>query len=428
MTGLKKTFTAKAEAARPQTLDEVKEFLRDRVGRKLDPVLEQRTIKLNLNHFDAAFMAELDALTAQGLGPGVEPLAAREADWLRGALRGDFERVEMAAPTRIAPTGPQGLPGLDERVSTAPVALLMHSPVQDYLGANDLSSRLDIFRRWLAVREALADHGAQISETPAHEKDGSAVDEQATTRRIFTRDKYFVSGNTAFLPDAEVLRDLLPQKRPGYVRIEADVADYKADIAFFGAVLKDRGYDVQIVEGAWFEGGNLVPHPASGTVFMGQETSWDNKASAGLLQNAVNAAREKDGLDPVRIQNIPLAQEDPFYHLDLGLSEPLEGGHVLFHDGVTDMRHAYLIEDIVGADKIVPVDEENGRLFATNLVALGKTLVMTGVTEDFKDTLKGLGYAAIGPQDYGVDKFLLGTGGVHCVTNTGKLQHGAAHR
>lgn len=415
MTGLKNTFAAKAAAPRPQTLDEVKEFLRDRVGRKLDPVLEQRTIKLNLKHFDATFRAELDALTAQGLGPGVEPLAGPEAEWLRGALRGDFERVEMAAPTRIAAG-----PGAAERVSTAPVALLMHSPVQDYLGSNDLSSRLDIFRRWVAVKQALSDHGAQIAETPSHEADGAQMDEKAVTRRIFTRDKYFVSGNTAFLPDADSLRDLLPQKQPGYDRIEADVADYKADIAFFGAVLQDRGYDVQMVKGAWFEGGNLVPHPASGTVFMGQETSWDNKESAVLLQNAVNTARERDGLEPITIQNIPLVQEDPFYHLDLGLSEPLANGEVLFHDGVTDMRHAYLIEDIVGADKIVPVDEKDGRLFATNLVSVGKTLVMTGVTDDLKDTLKGLGYTAIGPQDYGVDKFKLGTGGVHCVTNADK--------
>ncbi len=421
MSTIARIFGANASLpeTRPEQIDLVKEYLRDKIGRRLDPVVaEGGKIRLDMAHYDESFVREVQALDDVGIG--IAPLIPEEKEFLRSALKGDFASVSLDAPTKM----PREM-ALETHIPAAPLAVLMMSPVHDYLGLNSLSARLDIFRRWLAVRQALEDHGVAVEDAGAQveamavAKDspasGAAADKPTLT--MFARDKYFVIGQTAFLPDVEVLRDLLPQKLPGFDGIQNMIDDYSRDVDFYAQYMAQAAYDVVKVTGAWFEGGNLVPHAPSSTVFMGMEPYWDNSRSAQLLNAAINHVLAQNGQEPLAVTPITLAKPEEFYHLDLGLSEPLQNGEVLFYPDVTDYRGGYAIEVAVGGDNIIIIDDDDAKAFATNLVASGNALIMTGGGDGLRETLNARGYVAIGPQDYDVDSFVIGNGGVHCMTN-----------
>jgi N-dimethylarginine dimethylaminohydrolase len=116
------------------------------------------------------------------------------------------------------------------------------------------------------------------------------------------------------------------------------------------------------------------------------------------------------------------------YHLDLGMSEELPHGEVMMSTAVTDPETFEKIRAIVGSRNIIPLSYNEAVKFATNMIDIGDTLVMSGNCPALHDDLIDRGYQVIMPADYGREKFEFGQGGVHCMTNDVQQPARGRHR
>ena len=210
----------------------------------------------------------------------------------------------------------------------------------------------------------------------------------------------------AYLPDLQKLLQLRPHYTP-------ESADYAGQMKQMEEALHARGVKTVTVEGAWFEGGNIVRHFGSRTLFAGIAAAWSSLESAQRLLAAVNAREEeKWSLMPVTLTNYT-----DMYHMDTGMSEELPHGEVMISPRLTDSETYEIICDIVGQENIIELTDDEAKALETNMIDVGNTLVMTGVCASLEEKLTARGYSVITPADYGRESFEVARGGVHCMTN-----------
>jgi N-dimethylarginine dimethylaminohydrolase len=261
---------------------------------------------------------------------------------------------------------------------------------------------------WEAGNSAIEAAGGRVTAI-----DGSSA--EGGKREIFTRDRFVMVGNKAYLPDI----DYWSASDPEY-------AGYKSEIDQARTNLQQRGVQTIDVKGAWFEGGNIIQHMKSGTIFMGLAPD-DDPQSAQKLITAINETQT----DKRTMVAVPMTEFDPngIYHLDLALSEPLANGKMLFDENITDDHTRARIEDIVGKDNIIPMTRDEAVMGSANILQVGNTAITTNISDRLKTELNKSGITTVSSADFadtGIksiddaidrDGLGIGNGGIRCMGN-----------
>jgi len=257
--------------------------------------------------------------------------------------------------------------------------------------------KMDDYKEWACVRHALVQAGAhlEIVETPPVNN---------WNLDVFTRDRYLMIGDTAYLPDTETLGIAYDNFRRKVVAEE---------IRLMEAALQARGVKTVTVKGAFFEGGNVIRHYGSKTIFVGIYEPYYTARAAQKLLSAINNTQGEEW----SVQPVPLKNFAQMYHLDTGMSEELPKGEVMLSPLVTDRLTYETICNIVGKDKVIELKNEDAKDMATNMINVGNTIIMTSNCDDVQKQLTTRGYKVVSPADYGQTTFAFGRGGVHCMTN-----------
>jgi N-dimethylarginine dimethylaminohydrolase len=328
---------------------------------------------------------ELDSNYAQN------PLSPEQFDELKEKLKAQFNA--MARPLSFDAA---------ELENEAPVTqrtLVMASP-EKLADTYKLEIKTRIFEDWFCVRHALVTAGAHIEIVPPTLKDGGF-------REVYTRDRYIIVGDTAYLPDPSIIT---AKNFP--TSSQESIRDYPKEIVQIEKTLQNMGVKTVTVKDAWFEGGNVVRHYRTNTLFFGIDFRTKEEDGQKLL-DAINATQpEKWTVEPVKLTNMPT-----MYHLDTGMSEELPHGEVMISPLVTDSATYEKIRAIVGWKNVIPLSNDEALGMATNTIDVGETLLMTKNFPALRGVLIECGYKVIMPSDYGMESFEFGEGGVHCMTN-----------
>jgi len=269
-------------------------------------------------------------------------------------------------------------------------------------------NRVQVFKKWLCVRHALLQSGARLEVMKSQADHIPQV--------VYTRDQYVAIGDTVYLPDPKALEDAVFSPSSSFDMMTFNpvryVNNHKLHIAQFEKDMRARGMKTVYTRGAWFEGGNVVRHFSSRTLFFGLG---GDAGAAESAQKIVATINETQG-EKWSLVIVPLTDRD-MYHLDTGMSEELPNGEVMISRRVTNKEAYDVICRAIGEDKIIELaDDEAGNL-ASNMIDVGDMLIMTGNCPSLKEKLEARGYRVIGPADYGQKSFEFGLGGVHCMTN-----------
>ena len=387
----------------PITQDSFEKFSQDQLYQRMIYPLEfevaletsGNTIRVDLESLGE----ETNSIVKQMVENGrIKPLSEEQMQTLHTRLQDNFSKYSMTVP------------GLSDDPTTnvktmAKFGYVMIDPHE--MNGDDLNERLEMRAKWEAAKDALEDSGAHISVIDGANKDGDL-------RETYTRDKAFVLGNNVYIPDPSVL-ETIAQKQGWQEGISKS---YEAETDQIREFYKSQGYHVVDVEGAWFEGGNLqkYTHNGQNTLLFGMEP-WQLDASAEKLLNAINTTEEESW----KMLGVPFGEhynmdDSSFYHLDLGM-KPLPNGEFVIFPEFTDPETYSDILELVGEDNIIEIDKETAERYVTNFATVGNSLVMTDTTSELQETLEGKGYNIISPEQYGLDSFEFGKGGLNCITN-----------
>ena len=374
------------------------DLLRRELGENLPLKAQGRLIGVNLNYLDTMLNDACERMVRDG---ELRIMSAKEIERHRKNLRHAFSN-----------TGMERVKGAEVEINVAedaPAFLMIppyrkpRDPVkEDRDRFNDVfKGRLTDYRNWDALVLAIRQSGGRVVVLNDDNESGGR-------RETFTRDRFFIVGKKAFVPD--------PASKDAN-DIEG-INDYHGEAEQVKKFLRESGYDVVQVSNCWFEGGNIILHPQKKTAFMGIEYD-AGETSAGLLDTAI---KEHLGSD-WNIKQVPLpkTKEDAkdFYHLDLGMSEPLPRGEMVIWPSITDEKTYAEICDIVGRDKIIEISrsEAYGRRAAGLVPIQGDTILLTqrGIVES---QLNQRGYKTIIPDQYGAWTFSASSdASAHCGTN-----------
>jgi N-dimethylarginine dimethylaminohydrolase len=134
---------------------------------------------------------------------------------------------------------------------------------------------------------------------------------------------------------------------------------------------------------------------------------------------------------PIKEDNLTRAQyeqyqnavlQDPgqaqiLYHLDLGMSEPLQNGEILICPDITTPEKYQQIRDILGATRIIEVTREEALNMSTNLVQHVSNIIMSKASNRLRGILQEKGYHVFDAKDFGLKNFVIMDSGPHCLTN-----------
>lgn len=298
---------------------------------------------------------------------------------------------------------------LAQETATPLRRLLMAGP-EEHAEEHIPEDKEQIFREWFCLRHALVRADAMLDIIPASDEGG--------VREVYTRDRYVLIGDIAYLPDPQELQDM---NDAGELDTPwEDIQCYKGEIAQIEKTLREKGVKTVTVKGAWFEGGNVVRHFSSRTIFVGIDDPWSSEESASKLISAINVTQpRKWSMVPVTLTN-----PEEMYHLDTGMSEELPYGEVLISPRVTDRKTLDKIKKIVGQKNIISLSDQDAKNLATNMIDVGDTLILTGTCKKLRRILQRRGYKVVMPSDYKQKDFEFGLGGVHCMTNDIPLPRG----
>ena len=323
-------------------------------------------------------------------------LSPEKAKQLKSVLLDQFNRAAKNIPFDSSE--------IENEAAITKRTLVMAGPDKMTFNHGGLERKEQIYLQWHCIRHALVKAGAHLEII-------SPLDKESGYREVYTRDRYVMIGDTAYLPDPQELQDL--SYKGVHWLSEKGAKGYIGEVAQVEKALKERGVKTVTVKGAWFEGGNVVRHFSSRTIFAGIHGAWSSEDSAQRLLAAINETQaEKWKLQPVLLTNYPA-----MYHMDTGMSEELPNGEVMLSSLVTDKETYQKICDIVGAENVIDLSKDEAARLATNVIDVGDTLVMTGNCKDLREKLTDKGYTVIMPDDYGQSSFEFGLGGVHCMTN-----------
>lgn len=354
-------------------------------------------VGIDLESFDREYSSLLKEFVKEGYINPIDYSDPHNVDYynsVRLTLLDDFMNV-----SRIVP-GLSDDPTLEERQALNPDgrSFVMISPDENFSDGSDLVKRIEMRAKWEAARDALEDAGANILMIDGMNDAGAA-------REVYVRDRALIIGDVAYIPDYREMLDWAEHEQVYmYDKESRQIADF----------LADNGHKVVHVEGAWFEGGNIVLHPSENqnTIFFGMGGATTDE-HARILIEAINANQG----EPWTLHSVPLMDEPIFYHLDLGMTYALPNGEVILYPGVTDEATYASIVDVIGAENIIEIDRDTASTFVTNFNHAGNTIVMTGSAPQLTEDLENRGYRVVTPDQYDLPNLQFGQGGVHCMTN-----------
>lgn len=276
----------------------------------------------------------------------------------------------------------------------------------EWLVNPDVAFRLKNYARWHAVSETVRRAGGKLEII-------YGADPKGGPKEVWTRDKYVLVGDVAFLPDEEKAQQFGGKAAEDYTSEIQQAEDY----------LKLQGVRTVRVKWAWFEGGNIIIHKASRTIFLGVAVdAWDE--SPKLLEEAV---KKNTGLNyevvPVPMVNFHNSKISPrkngsyLYHLDTGLSEPLPNGEVLLSRDLTDAPTLKKISDRVGEKNIIYLSRADSLRYTANIMTVGNTIISPSMSPALRKNLEGRGYNVVEGKDFDLDRLSFGMGGPHCNIN-----------
>lgn len=301
-----------------------------------------------------------------------------------------------------------------ERYVSVPSAFLMVSPEQFYF-----KSGYEVFL------QALDNAGADVLLFDGEKLKGK--------RNTWIRDKFIIVDRTAYFPDIDKFTENLianvglPKKQ-----VEIDALSYFLEFQNAKFFLESAGYKSVEVKGSWFEGGNIIALEEKGTLLFGFEPDYD-LSSADILQQAIaEHGPNLWSVLPLRIDpsHFRVCNDfSQFYHLDTILNV-LPDQRLMIYPQALVQDDYYKLEQLVGAENFVKLSKLEAIFkFATNFISIGEYLVMTGnirpKTREFLQNIQGSSlyksdypsYKIIEPENYGLNSFALGLGGVRCMTN-----------
>ncbi|MES2728576.1 MAG: hypothetical protein V4621_00565 [Pseudomonadota bacterium] len=344
----------------------------------------------------------LDTLRQQNLIPQTLSAADREATV--SALQDQFLATQLAIPN-LKP----------EMTQVAPqVSVMRVSPDQISKGSF-YGQRIAERAVWEMGNKAIAAAGGQVISI-----DGA--DEAGGKREVFARDRFVMVGDTAYLPDIAKYGEIYGAE-PGSKAYHA----YEGEIDQARAYLMRQGIETVDVKGAWFEGGNIVQHAQSRTIFMGIEPGRDTESATALV-DAINTTQSlQDGR--YSMVAVPMEGYDPqgVYHLDLALSEQLPGGKVLFDATITDAYTADKIATTFGPQNMIAMTTDEAVAGAANILVVKDTAVLTREIPRIQTVLEQAGVNTISARDFEApatpllndilerDQFMYGNGGMRCM-------------
>ena len=260
---------------------------------------------------------------------------------------------------------------------------------------------------WESARDAIEDSGAKVTLVDAKNEAGAA-------RETWTRDHVLIIGNNVYMPDVKAYELLQKDRGVDDATIEEYASSYLENMEQTAEFLSIKGYDLIKVDGAWFEGGNIVMHDngETTTLLLGLEDYADS--GMGEILTEIISATENQQWNYLPV---PLAEQGTYYHLDLALTQQLPNGKHVIYPGVTDAETYKNIVDVMGSDNVVTVSQDTAKDFALNIVVVNDTLITTSSSNELAQIATSMGYSLVGPQSYGEQSFAFGKGGVHCMTN-----------
>ena len=384
------------------------DILRTALEKSMPLQTRDGVIGVNLDYLDAMTTEAYSALVKSGdLRPMSENEITHHKKRLHAAFDAASEKVRLPAPPKIMLDRPQNTPSfLMIPPPRAPID-------EQIMGDDDLMPRKDISlsgrikdrAAWELLKSAIVLAGGHVD----------VIDEfnaKVCTREAYTRDRFFIIGNKAFIMDPAGHMSTYDEEMPP----EA-LEEFYDEIKPVKKHLKSKGFDIVQVKNCWFEGGNIIVHEGKKTVFMGLEHDASDH-SANLLEQALKL-HLGDGWKIKKV-SLPRNQENArdFFHLDLGMSPVLPNGDIVICPEVTDPQTYAEIKEIFGADKVIEISMNNARnKMATNFTVVGNTLILTMRNEMLQHALEKRGYKTIAPDALGIFSFAIADGGAHCLTN-----------
>ncbi|MBI1326944.1 MAG: hypothetical protein GC136_04800 [Alphaproteobacteria bacterium] len=275
-----------------------------------------------------------------------------------------------------------------------PREVYMTNPAMDLRPGASRYDPAGVLQKWTAVYDALQRCGAEITIIEQSE------DSTPTEQMIFPRDRAILLGDKAYVPHS--------------------ASAHPRCYAPFHSFLEGEGYDVIKTLSPQWQGGNVRVDRQTQTIFWGYDSEeWELE---NLQEHTFPLIKETQDIDwnivPVYLKDHRIALKNSsidiptIYHMDMGLSERLEGGELLFAPALTDEKTADTIREIIGRDNIIEIDRVNALNGAANLNFSGRNIVADIETPELVER----GYQTITAAHYGLPSFEVRKGRTHCLT------------
>lgn len=317
--------------------------------------------------------------------PDLDKLHALQDEFMSGRYRemGLTETDAMNASHRyIEDSKPLSTPIITTTDPTAKDKAILMTWGGDHLGN---------YMTWLGIKKSFEQSGVNVLSS----------DTSSSTRSVWIRDTSFILGSTAFLPDDTWgNRYAFDLDVYGELKFSSDeprtLADRQVEHQKF---LEQQGLSTILIDGCFFEGGNLVRDEHQKTIFWGSETSSHSQFRNSFADAIIEATGEEFSIQPVQT-------DTHHYHLDIGLSSPLPSGHFIVSRGLGYKLGTYesagleAVRRHVSRDKLIEQPRDICLdYFLTNCVSVGTTVFMTGCPDDLRKRLEDLGNIVNAPSE-----------------------------
>jgi N-dimethylarginine dimethylaminohydrolase len=254
--------------------------------------------------------------------------------------------------------------------------------------------------RWRAYRQRLEALGADVRVLPSGAADPSS--RASFYREVFTRDRAFLIGDMAFLPD------LSPGVMREYDLSDAGIESHRDFDRAFRRQLQRDGVRTVTTEGHFLEGGNLVYDRQSNTLFIGMADTFvvggndpDRRAAYEVHNSHLADIFRRRGIN---VEFVPLSRDqsvqERYYHLDTAMAV-LPHGELMVYPGAITEAARQRLQRLFEGRTIIMLTEEEGANFPTNLASVGNTLIPTQVFPGLQARLQRLGYRVMGSGELG---------------------------
>lgn len=269
--------------------------------------------------------------------------------------------------------------------------------------------------KWEGIRKSFEASGVNCISAEFDENDPATL--------MWPRDPCIILGNVAFFPDPKLMLSYLGLDRISnheLLNVRLDTWQQKQKF------LKKQGLKVVVVDGCYFEGGNLIPDEESGFLFCGVKDGDYKRENINLLCKAISIYTDYN-FTPIYVPTC--GTHHP--HLDMGVSQSLSNGKLLVCKelGVSMNGEGYdILKHHLGENRIYSYSFHTEKEMPANLVNIGSVAMMPSCSPELRMVLKNDGIIVNAPteEDLRGTRYslpdrapsrVIGRGGIHCLTN-----------